>query len=439
MTGMHLEQAAGLVAERLLNGIPAGIVIAMAAWILLRLLGRKNSGTRFAVWFSALVAIGVAPLVGSVSFGSTGVGRAVLTVSSIWGEALLALWGLIAGVALLRVGVGLWGLRRLRRRQQRIDLESLDPLVRRTVGEFQLSRKVTLAASDELRVPTAIGFFRPMIILPKWVLRELPAEELNAIVIHELAHLKRWDDCTNLAQKILRALFFFNPALCWIENRLSLEREMACDDVVLSRTDSPVVYARSLVAVAERSLVRRGIALAQAAVSRMQQTSHRVAQILEADRSGATRVWKPAFAMVIIFSAASIVALTRAPELISFRRGPERPMISADQTSNSKSPAMVIPASFRPGTSLVGLPQIPQRTASVKSRATPALQRMVGQRKPTVVLASAAKQDRITTQTVLVVWQERNDGLAPSWTLCIWRVTFVNPGQAGARVPARST
>ena len=60
MTGMHLEQAAGLVAERLLNGIPAGVVLALAAWIVLRLVGGKNSSARFAVWFSALLAIGLA-------------------------------------------------------------------------------------------------------------------------------------------------------------------------------------------------------------------------------------------------------------------------------------------------------------------------------------------------------------------------------------------
>src|SRR5579862_2795045 len=368
MSGVNLQQAAGFAAERLLNGIPAGIAIACAAWILLRLLGRKNSSTRFAVWFSALVAIGVAPLIGSLSFGSAGTGRPVLTISSIWGELLLGLWGLLAAVALMRIGIGLWGLRRLRRRHQAINLELLDPLVQQTAGEFQLSRKVTLAISDELRVPTAIGFFRPMIILPKWALAELPAEELSAILIHELAHLKRWDDCTNLAQKLLRAIFFFNPAICWIENRLSLEREMACDDVVLSRTADPVVYARSLVAVAERSFVRRGIALAQAAVSRMRQTSHRVAQILDGEHPGAIHVWKPVFAMVTILSATSIIALTHTPQLISFHQVPEHvaPIVAADVSPAPQG--MMIPASFHPSTSQPVLPQRAQSTPKLTAR-----------------------------------------------------------------------
>jgi len=434
MTAMHLEQAAGLMAERLLNGIPAGIVIALAAWVLLRLLGRQNSSTRFAVWFSALLAIGAAPLVGSVSLGSVGTVRAVLTVSSVWGEALLALWGSIASVALTRVGVGLWGLQKLRQRHHPVDPELLDPAVQRIITDFKLSRTVTFAISHELRVPTAIGFFRPMIILPKWALTELPAEELSAVLIHELAHLKRWDDCTNLAQKILRAMFFFNPALCWIEHRLSLEREMACDDVVLSRTDDPVVYARSLVAVAEKSLVRRGLALAQGAVSRMRQTSKRLAQILDGNRPGAAHVRKPAFALIAILSAASVVTLTRAPELISFQSPADHavPMMTAQVAPTA--PAIVIPATFHPSTAP---PTSPQRTPRLKARQP--VQRRSTQHGPSAVLASAAGQDEVTTHTLFVVWQERDDNSMPSWTICVWRVTFVNSGQVAPKVPAKST
>ncbi|MBV8050001.1 MAG: M56 family metallopeptidase [Acidobacteriaceae bacterium] len=431
---MPLEQAAGLVAERLLNGIPAGIVIALAAWILLRLVARRNSSTRFAVWFLALLAIGAAPLIGSLSLDAAGVGRAAFTVPSVWGEGLLALWGLIAGLALLRVGVGLWGLQKLRKRHQAMDIRLLDPLVQRTVSEFELSRKVTLAISDELRVPTAIGFFRPMILLPKWALTELPAEELSAILIHELAHLKRWDDCTNLAQKILRSIFFFNPAICWIENRLSLEREMACDDVVLSRTQDPALYARSLVAVAEKSFVRRGIALAQAAVGRMRQTSHRVAQILDGNRPGATRMWKPALAIITVFSVASMVTLMRVPELISFQPAAEHaaPMMAANLAP--VAPAMLVPASFHPTMAQALIPQRTQRIPRLKTRQA---RRKLTSPKARVVLASTVGRHDITTRSVVIIWQERDGAEMPLWTVCIWRVTFVN--SRPAVVPARST
>ena len=95
--------------------------------------------------------------------------------------------------------------------------------------------------------------------------KELSTAELNSILIHELAHLRRWDDWTNLGQQILKALLFFHPAVWWIESKLALEREMACDDAVLAKTANPRGYAQCLISVAEKSFARRGLALAQAA------------------------------------------------------------------------------------------------------------------------------------------------------------------------------
>ena len=78
------------------------------------------------------------------------------------------------------------------------------------------------------------------------------------ILLHENAHLRRWDQWTNLAQKIVTALFFFHPAVWWIENRLTLEREMACDDIVLAQTASPRDYASFLISFAEKIAKRPG-------------------------------------------------------------------------------------------------------------------------------------------------------------------------------------
>jgi Zn-dependent protease with chaperone function len=169
-----------------------------------------------------------------------------------------------------------------------------------------------------VRVPTAIGFFKPLVVIPSWALHELSTSELNSILIHELAHLRRRDDWTNLAQQILKALFFFHPAVWWIQNQLTLEREMACDDAVLAETTNPRGYAQCLVSVAEKSFMRRGVALAQAIVNRMRQTSLRVSRILDVNRCGATRVWKPALYSVATFFVVCLVSLPHAPELVAF-------------------------------------------------------------------------------------------------------------------------
>jgi beta-lactamase regulating signal transducer with metallopeptidase domain len=150
-----------------------------------------------------------------------------------------------------------------------VDLKTLDAGLRALMEDFQRCRKVSVLVSQRLEVPTAIGFYKPAIILPKWLLESTPAEELKYILLHELAHLRRRDDWTNLAQKILKALLFFLPSVWWIERRLSLDREMACDDAVLAHSGSPRGYAECLARVAERSFLRRQIALAQAVVGRV--------------------------------------------------------------------------------------------------------------------------------------------------------------------------
>ena len=154
-----------------------------------------------------------------------------------------------------------------------IDLSRLDPGLRETLGRYQASRPIALCVSERVQAPTAIGLRNPAVIMPDWLLEELAPTELHQVLVHELAHLGRWDDWTNLAQKIVKALLFFHPAVWWIEQKVSLEREMACDDAVLAETRSPRAYAECLTHLAERSFLRRSMALAQAAVSRVRQTS----------------------------------------------------------------------------------------------------------------------------------------------------------------------
>jgi len=89
-------------------------------------------------------------------------------------------------------------------------------------------------------------------------LRELSPEELRVVLLHEFAHLRRWDDWTNLLQKLVRTIFFFHPAVWWIERRLSLEREMACDEAVLAETENPQAYAECLVSLQRKALFGAG-------------------------------------------------------------------------------------------------------------------------------------------------------------------------------------
>ena len=316
MSALNFHFVAQMSVERLLNCVLEGMVIALFAWLLLRVIGRRNSGTRFAVWFCALVAIVVAPFLGTPARGATAVlhPAAAIVMPRAWSLYLFSAWAAIALIGLARVLAGVWHLHTIRR--SCVPVNAMDPAVSGALDESR--RRIELCASDMVRVPTAIGLLKPAVVIPSWAWRELSPAELNAVILHELAHLRRWDDWTNLAQKVLSALFFFHPAVWWVESRLSLEREMACDDLVLARTANPRAYAECLVSLAEKNLLQRGVALAQAVVGRVRQTSLRVLQILDAQRTHAIGVWKPAPWVVAGFSVVCLVSAAHAPRLVAF-------------------------------------------------------------------------------------------------------------------------
>jgi len=448
-----LQSLAGPGSERILNCTVEGTAIALLSWILLRALGRQNSGTRFAVWFSALLGIAALPLLGHHPVLTK---RPEITLPASWALDLFAGWALIASAGLIRIGFGFWRLRQVRKSCVPVDLTTLDPLLRKTLEEFDSPRRPTLCVSHQLRVPTAIGFIKPQVAIPSWAMKELSLPELNTILLHELAHLRRWDDWTNLVQKIVATLLFFHPAVWWIDGKLALEREMACDDLVLAKTASPRVYAECLVSLAEKSFLRRGVALAQAAVNRVRHVSLRVAQILDEKRPGAIRIWKPAPVMLAGISIACLIGFSGAPNLVSFENtsagsaGPATTILSSSLSENSQAArigADVVPAKY--------VVEPASKTASPFT-ASLAAKTKVNDRKPAVVPAkvrhlraqpprlvrSSLTEDGIAPRTLIFVWQTEmrrvqvvpasfmRDGQpaasdAMLWNLFLWQVRVI--------------
>lgn len=352
---VNLDAMAQTSAAQIVDCLVGGTLLAMFAGLLSRVARRRTSSEKFAVWFSALLAIAALPLLGGVwrsHAGSLVVSQQpAITLSGSWAWYLFSAWALIAAWSLVGVGRGVWHLRVLRKSCVEVDSTELDPLLQATLARNQ-TRAVALCTSDRVHVPTAIGLMNPAIILPRWVLQELPAEELNQILLHELAHLRRWDDWTNLVQKIVRALFFFHPAVWWIERKVSLEREMACDDSVIAETDKPRAYAECLAHLAEKTLIQRSVALAQAALGRVRQTSLRVAQILDVNRpKSGSRTWRPAVALVAGFGIAAVAGVSTGPRLVAFGDRPSAGgastiAISSDPSAEKVSPGAVVAASL---------------------------------------------------------------------------------------------
>jgi beta-lactamase regulating signal transducer with metallopeptidase domain len=444
-----LQPLAQLFAERLVNAAVAGLVVAGMVWLALRYLGRQNSGTRFAIWFSTLLAIVAFPFFSGSLLGSSrlhpafsGNAHGEIVLAASWARYLLAAWSVVAAVLLFRLGLGLWRMRQLRKSFSELDPAGLDPELAKVFQTSALRRQVRLCVSDEVAVPAAVGLFRPAIVFPAWLLHQLAPAEIEMILRHELAHFRRWDDWTNLAQKIVKALFVFHPAVWWIESRLTLEREMACDDMVLAQTGSPRAYASSLISFAEKLHNARGLALAQALVSRMHQMSLRVAQILDAKRPRETGLWKPVFGLSAGLLALVLGAAPYMPRLVAFESPSNQPRLEASAKVKSLEgkrgqPEVVraavdrmIARPVRQGQNVgVRQPQAIAATFHPRTKAMPSLRAEIPQ-KPLIMRPSVASEQP-PVQTIFILRSTSYDaagGSSPAiWTLCIWKVDGKNP------------
>ncbi|MGA7522764.1 MAG: M56 family metallopeptidase [Acidobacteriaceae bacterium] len=340
--------------EHVLNTLPEGLLLAACAWLLLRLLPRQNSGTRFAIWLVALAGVAGLPLLGAFRGGAPAVlsqTHPEITLSPFWASAFLLLWIPISLLALARVATGLWQVRRIRRSCSEVPIADLDPALRELFAEMK--RPVRLVVSDQARVPAAMGFRHPLVVLPAWALRDLPSDRLRHILIHELTHIRRHDDWTNLVQKITRAIFFFHPAVWWIDARLSMEREMACDEAVLAATGNPRAYAGCLIDLLERGCARRGWTMAQAAVARARDASVRIARILQHSRPASTRVGRKALGLAAGLSLACSGVVLCSPGLVSFapvHAHASDSALSEPDFANRAAPSAsdVVPAIYHP-------------------------------------------------------------------------------------------
>jgi beta-lactamase regulating signal transducer with metallopeptidase domain len=433
MTGF--EAFARLAAGQAVNCLLIGIAVAVLASLLLRFMARESSASRFAILYASLLVIVALVFWRGASAGNDPVSaRAAITVSGKWATYLVAAWAAIALFGIARIARGLARLQRLRRSFVPLDHESVEP-------DFRGSRPATIYVSSQVRVPTALGFFRPAVVLPRWALNELSPEELRAAVLHELAHIDRWDDWTNLLQKIVRAVLFFHPAVWWIDSRLAIERELSCDDMVLVQSPNPRTYAECLVSLAEKSLLRRPLALAQAAVGKLKQTTLRVGRILNGRARKNGNAWKPALYAFGALSMLGFVAVEHAPRLIGF----------SDQINSSSLVARNSPA-YQPLTTTASMPLAPASKSSGSRQHTPALAhrvktinpqprlpqnpatsveaRVTHTHNPVVVNASATESQ--TPQFVYFVFQTREfDGMGEMRvTTTVWRVHV--PAQAQA-------
>ena len=282
------------------------------------------------------------------------------------------MWAVFSLAMLMRLGFGYRMLRGLKATATPAPAEWQTRL-RSLRAINDVRRQTRLLVSSHIAAPMSLGFLNPAILIPRTLLDSLSDSELEHVVLHELGHLRRRDDWTNLAQRLIEALLPIQPAVYWIGHRMSVEREMACDDWVIAATGAAEPYAASLTKVAELSQWAHAGILAAGATGNRSQLFSRVLHMLDRTRNTTAKLSIGPLGASIAAIGVLIYAGARAPQMVAFAQASATENSLQEQTLNpthSLEASLTPIAASVPGAQLA-LPASPISTASAESPASP--------------------------------------------------------------------
>ncbi|WP_457351675.1 M56 family metallopeptidase [Roseateles sp. P5_D6] len=215
----------------LVNFVWQGVVVGAAVALLLALMRGASARWRYAVCAAGLglcLGLPLAQCLDLAPADAEFIGELPPLAEQM--PALVSAWALGTALMLARLALGLAWVGRARRRSMPAPAEwqaRLDALARR----LGLKRPVPLRLLPDLAGPIALGMFRPCVLLPAALLSRLPVDLIEALLAHELAHVRRWDYAANLLQSAVEALLFFHPVVWWLSARMRHERELVADEI----------------------------------------------------------------------------------------------------------------------------------------------------------------------------------------------------------------
>ncbi|MEM8782649.1 MAG: M56 family metallopeptidase [Planctomycetota bacterium] len=181
---------------------------------------------------------------------------ATVPAGRTWTSWVVLAWSLGVAFGSLRLTLGWLGTRQLKRRGVTPCAAFSAEHLERLHARLGLRQLTPILVSTRAATACAAGWLRPVVLLPVAVVRDLTPPQLEAIVLHELAHLRRRDPWWNALQCVAETLLFFHPAAWWLSANIRDERERACDDAAVGITGDAAGYARALVATAETACER---------------------------------------------------------------------------------------------------------------------------------------------------------------------------------------
>jgi BlaR1 peptidase M56 len=214
-----------------------------------------------------------------------------------WLPMLVFAW--VCGVVILslRLASGWVWVQRMKSHGTSPVADGWDVIAARLSRRLHIARTVRLLRSSLVEVPTVIGWMKPVILLPASALSGLNTHQLEAILAHELAHIRRHDYLVNLLQTVVETLLFYHPAVWWLSRRIRAERENCCDDLAVTLCGDPVTYAQALADLEGLRGPERRLVMAADGGSLM----YRVHRILGApSHAGRAPGWLAASASVLV-------------------------------------------------------------------------------------------------------------------------------------------
>jgi beta-lactamase regulating signal transducer with metallopeptidase domain len=220
-------------------------------------------------------------------------------------EYLPWVWLLGSPLTLLVLVTGVTGIERLRRQCDLLSNEDLPANFHRLAQGLGIARKVTVGVTERVAGPMLLGILRPLILLPPAILGEWSPEQVEMVLLHELAHVRRHDNLVNFLQRIIESLLFFHPVVWKVSRWVRLERELCCDAVVLRHTGTPRFYAETLASLALPGLTPR-YALASLANHQLVDRIRHIMNLEDRSMKVSYRVTGLVAVLVVITSAAMV-------------------------------------------------------------------------------------------------------------------------------------
>jgi bla regulator protein BlaR1 len=240
---------------------------------------------------------------------------------------IVSIWLMVIIFRFLQLVSGLNSLQRLKSRWVIEADDNWNHKLHELASKLGIERPVVFLQSSLAKVPMVIGHLKPVLLFPIGLLNKLPVDEVEAILLHELAHIKRNDFLVNLLQQFAEIFFFFNPAVLWISSLIKNERESCCDDMALSITRDKKIFIHALVAFQEYNA---GAKYATGFAGSKNHLLNRVKRIITNNNKTLNTMEKLVLASGIIMTCIATVA---------FNPGKEKDIINASKTIAVSGPA----------------------------------------------------------------------------------------------------